>query len=443
MSLTGAAFLLAYVAGLALAVFRHPRFGLYTYLAVFYLHPPSKWWGAFLPDLRWAFVAAFVTLGATFRLPPQENEPKWLSSAPALLLIVFTVWLWMQNMWALNPSRHLELSILFTKYVVLYYLLFRLLDSPREVGNLLFAHVMGCTYLGWLVLRAPEGGGRLEGVGGPGIDDANAMGMFVATGALCAGMLILGDRSRRRWICLMAMPLLLNTIVQSGSRGAVLGLVAGGLVSLYIGRKALRLKLIAIGTAGLLLGAPLVPDAFWERMLTLKAVTDENAELDSSSESRLVLAAAQFRMAADYPLGTGHRGTAVLSPRYLDERWLTRDRVDPFSIAARSSHNTFLSALVEHSIIGLSVFAGLLVWLLKMVLVVKREARSARSDDAGFVLHGICATGSLVIVFVAGQFTDYINTEVQIWMFAVLGVLACFHALRQREVRRGAAGQKA
>jgi hypothetical protein len=43
---------------------------------------------------------------------------------------------------------------------------------------------------------------------------------------------------------------------------------------------------------------------------------------------------------------------------------------------------------------------------------------------------------------VAGQFTDYMNTEVQIWMFAVLGVLACSRALRQQGAQRGAAGQR-
>lgn len=443
MSLTGAAFLLAYFAGLALAVFRHPRFGLYTYLAVFYLHPPSRWWGASLPDLRWALVAALVTLVGTLFLPARKNEVKWFANAPALVLIVFTVWLWIQNMWALNPSRHFELSILFSKYIVLYYVLFKLLDSPQEVGNFLFAHVLGCAYLGWLVLIAPEGGGRLEGVGGPGIDDANAMGMFVATGTLCAGVLILGERSWRRWVCALAMPLLMNTIVQSGSRGAVLGFVAGGLVVLYLSGKALRLKLIAIGTAGLLLGAPLVPDVFWERMLSLKAVTDESAELDSSSASRLVLAAAQFQMAADYPLGTGHRGTAMLSPRYMDERWLTRGGEDPLSIGARSSHNTFLSALVEHSIVGLAVFAGLLFWLLRMILAVKREARFPASADTRLVLYGTCAASSLVVVFVAGQFTDYINTEVQIWMLAVLNSIVCFRVLRRQEGQQDAAGQRA
>ena len=59
---TALAFLLLYVLGLVLAIFVRPLYGLYTYVVVFYLHPPSRWWGGALPDLRWSLIAAAVTL---------------------------------------------------------------------------------------------------------------------------------------------------------------------------------------------------------------------------------------------------------------------------------------------------------------------------------------------------------------------------------------------
>lgn len=445
MSLTGIAFLLAYTTGLALALFRHPRFGLYTYLAVFFLNPPSRWWGVLLPDLRWALVAAVVTLVATVRLPARAGAARWTSTAPAVLLIVFTVWLWIQNLWALSPSEHLEMSILFTKYIVLYYLLFRLLDSPQEVGNFLLAHVIGCAYLSWLVYLAPEvGGGRVEGIGGPGIDDANSLGMFISTGVLCAGMLILAENSWRRWICVLAMPFLLNTVVQSGSRGATIGSIAAAVTVIYLAHGGLRAKLFLLGTVGLVLAAAFVPSNFWERMLTLRAVTDERVEMDTSAESRFVLAEAQLRMAADHPLGTGHRGTAVLSPQYLEERWLTKRRGDdPLSAGARSSHNTFLSALVEHSVAGLIIFVGLALWLIRTILAVKRLGRSGTARSDRELLYATGAAASLVVVFVAGQFTDYIKTEVQIWMFALLAALLALRAPRPQKAQTESVGQAA
>ncbi|HEX4972518.1 MAG TPA: hypothetical protein VFV69_15795, partial [Steroidobacteraceae bacterium] len=115
MSLTGLAFVAAFFGVMGLALFRHPMWGLYGYVAVFYLHPPSRWWGAALPDLRWALLAAAVTLIATWRVPRDTTRPSWISHTPAKLLLAYTVWLWIQKAWALSPSDQTEISILFTK----------------------------------------------------------------------------------------------------------------------------------------------------------------------------------------------------------------------------------------------------------------------------------------------------------------------------------------
>ena len=50
MSLTALAFVATYAYGLLRAFTSHPGWGLVTYMAVFYLHPPMRWWGASLPD---------------------------------------------------------------------------------------------------------------------------------------------------------------------------------------------------------------------------------------------------------------------------------------------------------------------------------------------------------------------------------------------------------
>lgn len=60
--LTAGAFFAAYVTGCLLSLFRHPIFGLLTYVGVFYIHPPARWWGDVLPSARWSLLAACVTL---------------------------------------------------------------------------------------------------------------------------------------------------------------------------------------------------------------------------------------------------------------------------------------------------------------------------------------------------------------------------------------------
>lgn len=81
MSLTAIAFLGAYVLGLLSSFVVHPRWGLITYIAVFYLHPPLRWWGAGLPDMRWSLLAAVVTLISLpqAKLPPHATPIFFLS----------------------------------------------------------------------------------------------------------------------------------------------------------------------------------------------------------------------------------------------------------------------------------------------------------------------------------------------------------------------------
>jgi len=71
----------AYVLGLLSSFVVHPRWGLITYIAVFYLHPPLRWSGAGLPDMRWSLLAAVVTLISLpqAKLPPHATPIFFLS----------------------------------------------------------------------------------------------------------------------------------------------------------------------------------------------------------------------------------------------------------------------------------------------------------------------------------------------------------------------------
>ena len=191
MTLTGLLFMLGFFGGLGLALARHPIYGLYTYLAVFYADPPSRWWGHFLPDLRWSFTAAIVTLIAIWwRLPKIPGRQAWYSTAPAKIMIVFVIWFWILSFWALDLRQHLGAAVLVTKYLAVYYLFYKLADSPGKITGILLAHLAGCLYLGIIAFGA-DASERLDGVGGPGINDSNTLGMHLATGVAVGAMLTL------------------------------------------------------------------------------------------------------------------------------------------------------------------------------------------------------------------------------------------------------------
>jgi hypothetical protein len=175
VSATSLIFLLAFFAGILACFVRSPVWGLYTYIAVFYLHPPSRWWGAFLPDLRWSLFAAIVTLIAVLVRKRDLSREPFFRHGLSWIVLLYVLWMWMQIPFVVSTA-HMTGVVLFTKYLVLLYLIYQLIDTPEKVRDFLLAHVVGCFYLGWLAFTA-EGGGRLEGVGGPGIDDSNTMSL--------------------------------------------------------------------------------------------------------------------------------------------------------------------------------------------------------------------------------------------------------------------------
>lgn len=64
MSIRALLWILGFCGGALLAVSLHPVYGLYIYFLDYYAHPPLRWWGKGLPELRWSLLAAMVLMVA-------------------------------------------------------------------------------------------------------------------------------------------------------------------------------------------------------------------------------------------------------------------------------------------------------------------------------------------------------------------------------------------
>jgi O-antigen ligase len=430
MTLTGLAFMVVFLAAVVIALVRYPLVGLFAYVGEFYLHPPSRWWGAFLPDLRWSLLAAVVTLlGLLWRLPPEAGRERWFQTRPAKIMITFVAWFWLGWLWALAPDLHVEAGILITKYIVVFWLVYRLIDTPQKVTAFLIAHLIGCAYLGVLGLGA-DASGRLDGVGGPGIDDSNTLGMHLGTGVIVGAMLLLTLRGWRMAACIVAIALALNTLVLTGSRGAFLALVAGGAMLVYLKPAQHKRLFYAYGALGVLLFGYVASEQFWSRITTVTAAVDDTQTMDTSAESRIVMFKAQMKMAARYPWGAGHRASEVMSAQYLDPIYLTAG-------GARSSHNAFMTVLVEQGVPGAVMFVMMTLWVLRSLRALKQRAQQLQSSQVA--IHAGAIGGSLVVVLIGGLFADFSKCEVQIWMFALLAAIT----QKQMYAAPAAAGDKA
>jgi hypothetical protein len=414
VSLTAIAFLLSYAAGCMLAFVRHPIYGLITYVAVMYLHPPSRWWGSDLPSVRWSLLAAVITLLALVVGRTAVSQRSFFSQGFVIGFIGFLGWLVLQQFWALDPTMHWELTTLSFKYLLLMALMYKCIDSESNLRLFLWANVLGCLYFGSIALTQYTGG-RFEGFGGPGIGESNAAGVQVVTGIFSIGALFLASGLAARAALFAIAPFVVNALVVTVSRSAFLALGVAGVVFNFFTPRKYRKFVVLCSVLGLVLFVMLTNPLYWSRIGTIMAGGEEIEGVDTGS-GRLVLIEAQFEMAAGHPLGCGHRCTAVLSPYYLDDRYLTGRG----ETRARSSHNTFMSLLVEQGIPGAIFYILLTVW----TLLTLRKLRKLTKLQSGLIATSTAATAStLVAVMIGDLFVDYLKNEARIWFIALAMVL--------------------
>lgn len=398
---------------------RHPIWGFYFYLASMYVFPPGRWWGYLFGGMRWALLSAAVTgLAILLHRGRLQPKPVWIACMPAIGMCMYAAWMWLQTPFAADMDDHLVGANQYVKYVLAFWFVYRIADTKEHVRDLLMAHMAGCSWLGLLCMQQGRSDGRLDGVGGPGLDDANTLGMYLATGIIVGLGLLMTQRGWRRGAALVALAVMLEGLVLTNTRGAFLGLVGGWMLMAGLKSRLHRRLFWGLALVGLVGLAAVVDKSFVERMWTIRESTVDSEDADQSARSRLIVARAQWQMFLDHPMGTGHRGTPALSSQYLEERWLT---TDSSGVTARASHNTFLTTLVEQGVPGALMYVWIVLWTLGASLALKRA--ELRHHDPEITTLGASVVGVLGVVFVAGHTADFLMAEVQYWMFALLVTL--------------------
>lgn len=430
MPLTVIAWLILYFGGIWNAFTRHPVWGLWTYTLVLYASPGHNWWGEFLPNLRWSLLASIFAFLSIYmnrdRLVPKAS---WISNGAAKILIAYTIWMWIQLPWALSYEIHIGACILYTKYIVLFYIIYTVLDDEKSFFYFILFNILGGFYWGKLILDYSVRG-RVEGIGGPGVDDANTLGMHLSVVVIFAAMMLLKKNTIfsnpfywkvTQGVIFLAALFMAHGVVQSISRSAVLGLVAAGMVIIWLKHKAFRKKIYIYFFLAAIGFLALTPYTFWERLETVQDAAS-GEEIEGSAYSRIVVAKAQLEMFKENVMGHGHRGTAVLSPYYLPAEYLTSSTGFQED-AVRSSHCTFLTTLVEQGIPGAILYCMMVFWVIKII-------HSFRKDDIIIYLYVMTMAGSLTAIFVSGIFVDYLKVEIQIYCFAMLATLKEWERIR-------------
>jgi O-antigen ligase len=412
VSFSGIIFVAAFLAGCSAALLRHPVYGLVTYIGVFYLHPPSRWWGqGLLLDVRWSLIAAGITLVAVLVNPAKQDTARVSKSGAFWGLVAFVVWIAVQSLWALDKEAHADLLSYYVKFLIVMFLFCRTIDSAEALSKILWAHVLGCFYLGWLAFTSYSGG-RFEAFGGPGLGDANAAALQMVTATVVAGSLFLASDTRARLALLGLIPVILNAIVTTISRSGFLATAAGGLAYLVFAPAKYRRRVAGLSVLAVVLFAMLTNPIYWARIATLKHTGEEVEGVDTGS-GRLVIIQAQWEMFKLHPVsGCGHMCTTVLSPAYLDASLL--------SAGSRASHNTFMSVLVDHGAVGALFYVMTALWIF---FSLRKVASRIHGQPAflSFALPAVAA--ALGAIWVGDLFAQYTKFEARIWFLSLVIVL--------------------
>jgi O-antigen ligase len=227
-------------------------------------------------------------------------------------------------------------------------------------------------------------------------------------------------RGWRRIAVIASMPFILNGLILGGSRGAFLAVTVGGLVLMLLKPAQHKRVFWVFAIVGVGLAVSLMDKRFIDRMMTIETAVEDVADADLSAQSRVELQKAQFQMFARYPFGSGHKGTALLASQFLDEKWMAHDEYGR-NTGMRSSHNTFLTTLVEQGIVGATLYLSMVGWWLLSVFRLWRLRRLGMNSD--LVSQGAALAGAIAVVLFAGNFTDYLMAEIQFWLFAMLAAL--------------------
>lgn len=415
MSLTAAVFLLGFAIASGLAIARHPIYGLITYVGTLFLDPSGHWWGVgTLQGVRWEFVAAGVTLLAMFiRRKRLQGSPAFRSAA-FWGFATFAAWIGIQSFWALDPASNSDLLAIWLKFLIVAVMICGCIDTWDRFRLFLWAQVLGCGYLGWLAYTTYSGG-RFQGFATNGLGEANLAALQLVIGLIVAASLFLSGSWRTR-IALLAPAALIadgivTTVSRSGFLAAAVSLLTFNLFSPR-SRRVLVLALSAIAVVGFLF---LTTANYWTRIQTIQYEGADVAGVDTGG-GRLDIIRAQWRMFERYPLGCGAMCTTALSPQYIPAQFLSAG-------GQRSSHNTFMTMLVDHGVPGAALYVLLLAWTFSTLLRAARLNRQVpllegASDFPRAVLPALAAVMAAIVV--GDLFVQYPRLEARVWFVSLL-----------------------
>jgi probable O-glycosylation ligase (exosortase A-associated) len=401
--------------------FQSALYAACLYLWIAYFRPEAWAWSGVFASLPLSFVAGVFLLVRSF-----FSTVRFRLDFRNGLLFLFLAHSLMST--AIAPHVDYSFGYLqeFAKTIVVSYLLSVLIVTEADFRLIITVIALSLGFeagkQGWAQLVLNPGAQNNNGVPFLGDNNLVAVGMSMllpmvgALGATSTGW-------RRRAFQFLSIGVIYRAI-STYSRGGLLAIGAvGGMFFLRSPHKIRTIVAFAIAVA---LIVPVLPQAYWNRMSTITASSEER---DDSQAGRLHFWRVAVSMANDRPLvGVGHRGFEPSYNRY--------DFLEGVHGTRRAVHSSWFGILAEVGYPGLLLFIvifGSSVWACRKV---RRMARGNQVTES-LGRYAIGMEAALVAFAVGGAFVSYHYNEM-LWHFFGLSMALEQVALRQAAERRQA-----
>ncbi|MGH7460402.1 MAG: O-antigen ligase family protein, partial [Longimicrobiales bacterium] len=303
-------------------------------------------------------ILAIGALAMRSALGAWKNLNSWVSKAVFIFFVlaccsgVFGISLGTTGLFIMN---------VYSRNLLVFFLLILAIRSTKDLAYMMWAFVISVAtvvVLAQTVLELEvtrEGLGRLSG--GSGLFDANDLGMILVMALPIALLFFFNSQSYTKLVSGLTLIGIPVTVALTGSRGALLGMVAVGfaiLVSLRRTSVFKRIAVVVVAAAGLYLGAP---EGYWDQMATLLNIKEDyNYSVDYGRKG---IAMRGFGYMLRYPLfgvGSANFGRAEGTISSL----AVRRAGEGLSVEWIAPHNTYVQVGAEMGVPALIIWLSLL-----------------------------------------------------------------------------------
>lgn len=338
-------------------------------------------------------------------------------------MIVFVVWVGLSVPGALWSGGAFNELTNISKTVAMSLVMIMAVRGIRDVGRLAGAYYLGAVIYASVIFQRFQlgGSGGNWRLGGLIYYDANDLAILAVSGIPIGLYLIFRKASAwSRWLAAAGVPMLAMSVINSGSRGGFIAMIAmmAYLLFRFTAIKA-RWRMGAVGFAAVMFLA-LASDEYWSQMGT---ITDPSKDYNMTDDTgRVKIWKRGFGYMMDNPIfgvGAGNFPTAegTISP-------LVKDLAFGKGYKMSAAHNSYVQTGAELGFPGLAIFASIIVTALAALREVKRNTTqpTAESGDARRLMQALTAT--MIGLLVGMVFLSFAYKEMLYCVVALAAGLA-------------------